>query len=284
LIARSVANAFTTSNGGQFEFLPVTVGVNSATFSAILRVGAHAGLKADKGEFGADFEVAVFADVAKIVTNITATPDDAACKLPMFQEYSFELGANSGAALTLDSSNTFGQVAAKTFTPIWSTARTGMCAYEAETTAVSSATLSSPTLERRDDLETKVAATTITHTGIGCPQTLGPNCPLSLRSTTKYTETRRLTTAVPSGEEATFPVSTYDTVSTEAFGSNVQKVASSSGSPASYIEPIPTSTPSGDSGTDGKKTGSGSHAATCNLVLPLTSSLLALVLISAFAL
>jgi hypothetical protein len=69
---KSAANASTTRNGGQFEFLPVTVGVNSATFSAILRVGAHAGLNVGKGAFGAGIDAAVFADVAKITTNITA--------------------------------------------------------------------------------------------------------------------------------------------------------------------------------------------------------------------
>jgi hypothetical protein len=256
--------------------------VNGASISAILRVGAHAGLSIDAGEIGAGLEVAVFADVAKIATNITATPDDAACKLSMAQEYSFELGANIGATLTLHDVS-FGPVA-ETFTPIWYTTMTSMCANEAETTAVASAAASSSILGRRDDLETTTITTKITHTGIGCPQTLGPNCPLSLRSTTQYTETRSLTTAVPLGEEATFPVSTYDTVSTEAFGSNVQKLASFSGSPASYIEPTPTSTSSGDSNANGEKKGSESHAATCNVVLPLTSNLLALVMIAAFAL
>jgi hypothetical protein len=281
MIGRSAANAFATSNGGQFEFLPVTVGVTDASFSAPLRVGAHAGLTVDEGKFAAGLEVALFADVAKIETNITATPDAATCKLPMSQKYSFELGAEIGATVAFQNV-TYGPLA-ETFTPIWSTVMTDMCANEAEATAVSRAALSSPTLERRDDeLVTTTTTTEITHTGISCPQPPGPNCPLSLRSTTKYTETRSLTTAIPSGEEVTFPVSIYSTVSTEAFGSNVQKLASLSGSPTSYTEP--TSTPGGDSNADSEKKGSGLHAATCNVVLPLTSSLLALVLISAFTL
>lgn len=280
MIIRSIADPSSISNGGQFEFLPVTIGAGGAAFPATLRVGTHAGLNIGvEGLIEAGVEVAVFADVAKIVTNITATPDDVVC-MPMSQEYSFDLGARVGATMAFQST-TLGPVA-ETFTPLWYTTKTDMCASKAASTAALSSTPSSSALGRRDDLQTTTATTEITHTGISCPQSLGPNCPLSLRSTTKYTETRRLTTAVPSGEVATFPVSTYDTVTTEAFGSNVQKISSSSGSPVSYIQP--TSTFKGDPSAGDDQKGSGSHGATCSVALSFTSTLLVVVLIGAFAL
>lgn len=103
MVPGNATNALVYSNRGQFEFLPVTVGVDGAAFSAILRVGAHAGLKAGaEYAFEAGLEVAVVADVVEIVTYITATPDDAVCKLAMSQEYSVALGAAAGATVVVD--------------------------------------------------------------------------------------------------------------------------------------------------------------------------------------
>ena len=223
MAVKTAADIVPSSNGGQFEFLPVTVGADGAAFSAILRVGAHAGLTVDAASFEAGLEVAVLADVAEIVTNITATPDDPDCKLPITQEYSIALGAVAGATVIVHDA-TYGPVA-ETFTPIWYTTMTGMCASEAETSAVSSPTVTSDTLRRRDDLTTTILTTEVIQTGIGCPQSLGPNCPISLRTTTQYTQTSSLTTVLPSGADATFPTAVHDTVTTEAFGSNARTIA-----------------------------------------------------------
>lgn len=283
VVSANATDTFISRNGGQFEFLPVTVGVDGAAFSAILRVGAHAGLKAgiDNNEYGAGMEVAVFADVAEIVTNITATPNDADCKLPMSQEYSIALGAAAGATVVVKSA-TYGPVA-ETFTPIWYTTMTGLCASEAETTATSIPTLTSQTLGERDDLETTVVTTEVKQTGIGCPQSLGPNCPISLRTTTQYTQTQSLTTAIPWGADATFPTAIHDTItSMAAFGSNAQKIASSSGSPTSYVEPPPTSTSNSASSTG--KDSKESSAAAGNAALSVSTGLFILVSVALAAL
>jgi hypothetical protein len=83
-----------------------------------------------------------------------------------------------------------------------------------------------------------------------------------------------------------FPTMVRDTVpSMEAFGSNVQKIMSSSGSPISYVEPPPTSTPSsGSSGVNSDKESGRSHGATCNVALFATSSLLVLLATAGFTL
>lgn len=282
VVSANATDTFISRNGGQFEFLPVTVGIDGAAFSAILRVGAHAGLKAGiENDFKAGMEVVVFADVAEIVTNITATPHDADCKLPMSQEYSIALGAAAGATVAIHSA-TYGPVA-QTFTPIWYTTMTGLCASEAETTAKPSTTVASEALRERDDLETTVLTTEIKQTGVGCPQSLGPNCPVSSRSTTQYTQTQTLTIVIPPGEDATFPTSIYNTItSTAAFGSNAQKIKSSSGSPTSYVEPPPTSSLSSASNTG--KDSKESSAAACNAALSISTGLLILVTIAAVAL
>lgn len=226
----------------------------------------------------------MFADVAEIVTNITATPDDADCRLSMSQEYSIALGAVAGATVVVHDV-TYGPVA-ETFTPFWYTTVSDLCASEAKTTPATSPTPTSYPVGRRDDLETTVLSTKIIQTGVYCPQSLGPNCPNSLRSTTQYTQIRTLTTAVPSDEDATFPNTVHDTItSMEAFGSNALKLMSSSGSPVSYVEPPPTSISNSESTKDGgDKKGSGSRGATCNVALSFKSGLLVLVAITAFTL
>lgn len=115
-----------------------------------------------------------------------------------------------------------------------------------------------------------VLTTEVIQTGIGCPQSLGANCPIYLRTTTQYTQTQSLTTVIPSGQDATFPTSIHSTVtSTVDFGSNVQKIMSSSGSPTSYVEPPPSSSSTGASstGNDSK----GESAAACNGALSVLS-------------
>jgi hypothetical protein len=282
VVVKSAADIVLASNRGQFEFLPVTVGVDGAVFSAILRVSAHAGVRVDTDGFQAGLEVAVFADVAEIVTNITATPDDADCKLPMAQEYSLALGTVAGAMVIVRDAM-YGPVA-ETFTPIWYTTMTSLCASTSETLAVSSPTITSRTMRRRDDLETTVLTTEFIQTGIGCPQSLGPNCPISLRTTTQYTQTQSLTTVIPSGVDATFPTRVHDTVTTETFGSNAQKISSSPGSPTSYVEPPLTSTSSSTSSTGDDQMNSGSSGAACSAVVSISSGLLVLVTLATFAL
>jgi hypothetical protein len=139
-------------------------------------------------------------------------------------------------------------------------------------------------LRRRDDLETTVLTTEFTQTGIGCPQSLGPNCPISLRTTTQCTQTQSLTTVVPSGVDATFPTAVHDSITTETFGSNAQKISSSSGSPTSYVEPPLTSTSSSASSTGDDQMNSGSPGAACSTVVSVLSGLLVLVTLVTFAL
>lgn len=187
---------------------------------------------------GAGIEVAVLANVAELVTDITSTPDDEFCKLPMSQEYSFALGAAAGATVFIGD-HTYGPVA-ETSTPIWYTTMTGLCASEAQTTATAIPFASTQANGRRDDSDMEILSTEITHIGTLCPQSLSGNCPLSQRTTTKYIENRLLTTATA------WPETVMDVVSAfEPFGANVQNMTSSSGMPTSFVPPTPTSTTEG---------------------------------------
>ncbi|SPO04378.1 uncharacterized protein DNG_07063 [Cephalotrichum gorgonifer] len=261
-----------TLNGGQFEFLPVTLESAGVVFKAVLRIGLQAGIKVstpdisvlgiDVVEASAGVEVGVYANVAEFITNVTvsAGDDDEECGLRIAESYQLALGANAGASVALGE-HTWGPVPA-TEIPVFYTTLAEACAIKkSPATGIPPAPTSTADLERRADDEEGLTTTTLTtkvvYVGVACMSTGLVNCPVSLQSTTKSTATKTLVTAVPSGSSAAFPETIQTTVSkTVAFGNGAQKILASSGSPVSYVPPpttsapAPTSSGSGGGGAD----------------------------------
>ncbi|KAI0382369.1 hypothetical protein F5Y04DRAFT_45188 [Hypomontagnella monticulosa] len=239
-----------TFNGADFEFLPVTVESAGGILSAILRVGVKAGinLATPNTKFletaSAGVGVSVWADIAEFTTNVTAVPegDDEDCVLRVEQTYQFGLGAAAGATLAIGP-ETWGP-APSTNIPIFYTTLADVCATQRppQTTSAPTASISA---RAEGDLVTTTTVKELTFTGTGCLTTGLVNCPASLQTTTKVTSTTTLTATVTSGSEATFPDTTGTGVATPVpFGANVKTIEATTGTPASYVPPPPTS--SGD--------------------------------------
>ncbi|PSN75564.1 hypothetical protein BS50DRAFT_43158 [Corynespora cassiicola Philippines] len=254
-------------NGGQFEFLPVTLESAGIQLRAILRIGAHIGLNIvtptlpdveifnhPLPQFGGGIEAGIFANMAEFLTNVTLAPEDEDCKLQLVQEYSIALGAAAGATVAF-MSYTYGPVA-EVSTPVWFTTIASACAIEATATPTPTgpptitASATQRNGRRQEDLETVTVSTEITHTGVRCAESTLKNCPVSLQVTSQSTETSFLTTVVPSGEEATFPQTISNITSTIEFGEGAHSVEKLSGKPSTYTPPPPppTATASGQPG------------------------------------
>ncbi|KAF1972785.1 hypothetical protein BU23DRAFT_599525 [Bimuria novae-zelandiae CBS 107.79] len=268
-------------NGGQFEFLPVTVEKAGVVLSAILRMGIHSGITVappEPPEFtafnssiglpkvGGGIEVGIYANLAEFTTNVTLAPDNDECELKVVQEYQIALGAAAGASVVFDT-DTWGPVAA-TSIPIWNTVLAEVCAKKGTKTDTPATVTAAPTptggARKRDDeeSETITTKTTITHTGVRCMTSVIGNCPNSLQTTGQETEIRTLTTVVPSGKEVKWPktLGVIDSIPTTAsFGENALSLASTSGSPTSYTPP-PTSKPQEGTGDDDNDSDVGSKA------------------------
>ncbi|CRK29916.1 hypothetical protein BN1723_003875 [Verticillium longisporum] len=269
-------------NGGQFEFLPVTVESDGVTFRALLRVAIHAGLELHTpflpdlsvGDFefpsaGVGIELAVWANLADLTTSIipgSADSDvrrrddddqdddeqeDGDCRLRVRQEFVFALGAAAGATVAI-MNQTWGP-APSTEIPIWYTTLADECVVSPKATAASTPRLG----ERQDDEEEEEDRTTTTltketvFTALECIS-IGPmNCPASSQSLREVTEVQTLVTAVASGIEAEWPEVTAMTINRVVeFGSGALGLESTSGSPVSYVPPPPPPTESPTS--DGK--------------------------------
>lgn len=188
-------------------------------------------------DVSAGIEVAVFANVAEFLTNVTYEPDDKDCQLKVIQEYNLGVGALAGASIMVDvpilENMTWGPVASAT-TAVFTTTLAEACAIEATATSTPQITMAP---EKRQDLETTTLTTTTTTTGVSCKITKAAMCPQSEQVSTRATITRTHVTAVPSGETATFPDTAFATVqSTVAFGSHVKSIKAMSGRPTPYIE------------------------------------------------
>lgn len=246
LFSNEVSNI--TFNGGQFEFLPVTIESGGVVFSAILRLGGHVGFELVSPTvlslappISGGIEAGVFANVAEFVTNITYTPEEEDCQLNVVQSYQFALGAKAGASIAIDD-DTWGPTP-ETLVPIWYTEMGSACAVQktAATSPIPTIT-TAPKDRKRQDLVTTTATMEFIHTGVNCRQPGLVNCPASLQNTSKSTETRTIVTAIPSGSQFTFPITTQDAVpSAIAFGGDAMTIPASTGSPVSYI-PLPTFT------------------------------------------
>ncbi|KAI1030139.1 hypothetical protein LB504_010413 [Fusarium proliferatum] len=244
-------------NGGDFEFLPVTLESAGVVFKAVLRVGVKAGFEIASPEVsiagktifnvGGGVEVGVFANIAELITNITlSTDEDDDCSLRLEEVYQIAVGAAAGASVAIDDI-TWGPVP-ETEIPVFYTTLGHACASQRSSDASSSVT-TSPALEERginDDkgeMETTTLSTKATFVVVACQSEGLVNCPMSLQTTSKYTTTRTHVTVIPTDSDADFPKSVSHTItSLIPFGSGAKKLVAMSGAPSSYVPP--TTTPS----------------------------------------
>lgn len=252
-----------TFNGANFEFLPVTVESAGGILKALLRVGVKAGFELETPKViipsttfstgaSAGVGVSIWADIAELVTNITAVPegDDEDCILRVEQTYQFGLGAAAGATLAIGP-ETWGP-APSTNIPIFYTTLADICAIQGRTTATTTASTAAITARADEDLETTTLTKEVTFTGTGCETTGLVNCPATMQTTTKVTSTLTHVTVIPAGSEATFPETAGTGVATPVpFGTNMKAIDATTGSPTSYTPPPPTSSVTSISGNSG---------------------------------
>nr|OQO23353.1 hypothetical protein B0A51_08027 [Rachicladosporium sp. CCFEE 5018] len=233
-------------NGGQFEFLPITVHTTAgSTLNAILRVGLTAGFSDSAWGTTPDYvtsflhlpvfkggiEAGIFADVAEFVFRMTETPDDPDCQVQTDQEFAFAVGAAAGASVTF---STYGiGPTCTTALPIWSTTLASQCVKH-RTNPATPAVTSSATLDKRQDDGLSTASTTKTYTNVVCAASVTGVCPASLQTTTQAASV--LTSLVSSGATVVWPGVQSGSVIASAFGSNVLPMTSSKAL-------IPTSVP-----------------------------------------
>ncbi|RYO75536.1 hypothetical protein DL766_010286 [Monosporascus sp. MC13-8B] len=249
-----------TYNGGQLEFLPVTVLHAGGNLRAALRLGTSAGIAIESKAFvgfpapvSAGLEVGVYADIVEFATEFTSGTNlegGDECALQMQQSYQFGLGAAAGASVAI-ADLTWGPTP-ETQTPIFFTTVTN-CATQGTPTTVIEATAS--LMARADEeLETTTLTEEVTYTGMICQSPGRVYCPVSLQETTKVVSTKTLVTAMPSGSSAAFPTLTDSVVANVVpFGTNIKSVLATTGIPTSYV-PQETNEPSEpeDSGEAGQ--------------------------------
>lgn len=235
-------------NGGKFEFLPVTVQSGGVVISAALRVGVHCGVEVGTppstdfsaiDEMRTGIEVAVFANVAEFVTNVTYAPEDEECEMKVVQAFNFAVGAIAGASMVVDlhglDPQTWGPVP-ETSTAVYTTTLAEVCAIKGTPTPTQASITAVG--EKQDDLTTTTISTTLMTTGVSCTITGIAACPASAQVSTKATTVKPLVTAVPSGVEATFPESVFEGVQSPiTFGSHAKSIKATSGQPTAYVEP-----------------------------------------------
>ncbi|KAJ3960138.1 hypothetical protein N0V92_003243 [Colletotrichum tropicale] len=252
--------------GGKFEFLPVVIESAGAVMKAVLRVGINAGIEISSPidskeiEFfnktvtipgaSAGIEVAVFANIAELSTNVTVLPeaDEDGCVLRAVNAYQLALGAAAGASVEIGD-RIWGPTP-NTQIPIFFTTLADGCAQKRiPTTTVATVSATTTSKAKRDDLTTTTLEKKVTYTGIECLTTGLVNCPPALQTLRKFVATETFVTAVASGVEATFPAATNAAVQgVENFGSGVKSMISTSGTPkvftptTSTASATPTST------------------------------------------
>ncbi|KAG5804541.1 hypothetical protein H9Q74_008774 [Fusarium xylarioides] len=267
IFSKKISNL--TMNGGDFEFLPVTLESAGVVFKAVLRVGVKAGFEIASPEVsiagntiahvGGGVEVGVFANIAELITNVTlSTDEDDDCNFRVEEVYQLAVGAAAGASIAIDDI-TWGPVP-ETEIPVFYTTLGHACASQRSSDASLSVT-TSPALELRgenddeDEMETTKISTKATFVVVACQSEGLVNCPMSLQTTSKYTTTRTHVTIVPTDSEAEFPESFRHTVtSLIPFGNSAKNLVAMSGAPSSYVPPT-TTTSAKESGKDDDSNG-----------------------------
>jgi hypothetical protein len=228
--------------------------------------------------FEAGIEVAVYANVAEFITNVTYVPDDKECELKVIQEYNMAIGALAGASAVVEflhETKSWGPIIG-TSTAIFTTTMAEACAIKATSAAPQPAITSAP--DKREDLIEAVISTELTSTVVTCKVTGLANCPNSEQATsvTKFSST--ITTSVASGVDATWPESVFTTVqSTIAFGSQVKSIKAMSGSPTPYVAPPEEDDHDGEHTLDGKTDGVSNKViiGVCvGLILPILAAII----------
>lgn len=250
----------TCSNGGQFEFLPVTVESGGFTFKATLRLEIRLGMEEHTKQnliipsVGGGIGFSVFADIAELTTEVTNEENNTDCALAVAQSFQVALGAAAGATVHI-STDTWGP-RATTSIPIWYTELASGCALAKTTSTTPAPTMPSndsvTVMAKRQDMSTTTTALRVIYTGINCLSAGLINCPASLQNTTQQTSTTTLTTTVSSGASFKWATATntqMSVASTVAFGSNAARFPSITGSPTSWVPPPPSSTSTKSSGT-----------------------------------
>ncbi|KAJ5624636.1 hypothetical protein N7510_000945 [Penicillium lagena] len=224
-----------TIPGGSFEFLPVTItgkGALHAALSLSVGLGVEIGDSDFPSEFSSGVETNVFAYVADFGVEVDAghdAGDSINCDLAAELEYTFALGAAAGATVAVDS-HTWGP-AISTTVPVWYTTLASICAETKATPVASSQITPRAALNRRDDLDDLFGSpttTTSTYTIVNCLSQGVVNCPVNLQTTSTATSV----VSVQSGS-STAAVNTI--TSAIPFGTNVHKLAATSGAPTSYV-------------------------------------------------
>ncbi|EGU80025.1 hypothetical protein FOXB_09464 [Fusarium oxysporum f. sp. conglutinans Fo5176] len=212
-------------NGGDFEFLPVTLESAGVVFKAVLRVGVKAGFEIASPEVsiagktivhvGGGVEVGVFANIAELITNVTlSTDEDNDCSLRVEEVYQLAVGAAAGASVAIDDI-TWGPMP-ETEIPVFYTTLGHACASQRSSDASLPIT-TSPALELRgkNDDEVEMETTTISTKATFVVVASRPTSPESVIHT--------VTSLIP-------------------FGNGANKLVAMSGAPSSYVPP--TTTPS----------------------------------------
>lgn len=243
------------SNGGQFEFLPVTITGANAVLKAILRVSVGVGFTVATPKnaipglnMSAGVSATVFANLAEFTTNVTYLPqaDDKGCNLKVTEDYRLAIGAAAGASVQLNNF-VWGPVPATIF-PLYQTTFLDACAAsKTATTAKPTATASKRGFAGRQALTTTTISTEIAVTATQCQSVGLIDCPASLQSIAKTKFMSTIVTAVAAGVKATFPTSILDSVPTTVpFGDNVKNLFQTATSEVPNLIPtiLPTSFPS----------------------------------------
>jgi hypothetical protein len=242
-------------NGGKFEFLPVTIKAGSALLRGVIQLSLRAGFSMSSPDLTPGFnfkfhnfdfdestraeagiEARVYANVAELVTNVTANFDEEAeCALNVVQEYTFAVGVAAGATVGF-AGHVWGPAGA-TETALFSTTLADVCAI-AKTAATAAPELEARATQDDEELTTTTITREQTYSVMQCASTGLVECPASLITLHENIRTETLVTAVSSGVEATWPEATrVEAQSRIAFGDNVKNMESET--------PAPTGAPTG---------------------------------------
>lgn len=224
---------------------------------------------ADVVDLGAGALAQVFADLAHFQTNVTPSiastelkrRDDTNyskdCELPVVETYEFGLGAQAGVFVEFDhdtwgpTPNTSIQIF---YTTLYSACATSITTSESSNgVSVTSSAVAKRTDSSSQSLTLGSATSVYTVTNVLCQSPSLRNCPASLQSTNQTVRTSTVYSSVPVGSDVTFPATTTtgSLAAIQTFGSNMNQVKASSGSPVSYVPPTSTSSGAGSNSTEG---------------------------------
>ncbi|KAH8901742.1 hypothetical protein GQ53DRAFT_835388 [Thozetella sp. PMI_491] len=220
-----------TSNGSQFEFMPVSITTDGAEMSATLQLRVDTGFTYDTANltvfnqtfsFSAGIESSMVANVATFSTNVTRGGKN--CDLQAVEAYHLGVGAAAGANMRAGT-QTWGSTP-NTTTGIASTTLDAVCATKISQGATT--TTSAGSNRVRQALIPTTISTTQIFVGQACVSSGLVDCPVSLQTTTTFPAVLTISTEVPSGVTPTLPQTTLNSVvATSKFGTQMRSIAPS---------------------------------------------------------